>query len=208
MGLNESFATARGQILMMNPLPTISQAYCLVKQEERQRQGHIVSNSFIANAKTGAQNPNSGKSFNQSDNAIGVKRKCTYCQKDGHTRDVFFKLIGYLPKGRGKGKFSPTNNFSLKNASPAMHASTMTGSYTPGIKNAGASGISQNQTQPGFQQQSLDQLQNQVNQLMAMMITKGPAVTPSLNTPEEHIGNMAGLVFSMLSSVPSTLHFK
>ena len=27
MGLNDSFAAARGQILMMNPLPTISQAY-------------------------------------------------------------------------------------------------------------------------------------------------------------------------------------
>lgn len=50
MGLNESFASARGQILMTNPFPSIPQAYSLIKQEERQRQGHTVIQSFNANA--------------------------------------------------------------------------------------------------------------------------------------------------------------
>ncbi|KAL5836423.1 hypothetical protein ACOSQ4_015920 [Xanthoceras sorbifolium] len=37
MGLNESYSAIRGQILLMNPLPSIRQAYAYVCQEEEQR---------------------------------------------------------------------------------------------------------------------------------------------------------------------------
>ena len=37
MGLNESFSAIRGQILLMNPLPSVRQAYSSVCQEEKQR---------------------------------------------------------------------------------------------------------------------------------------------------------------------------
>ncbi|KAL5832564.1 hypothetical protein ACOSQ3_016238 [Xanthoceras sorbifolium] len=37
MGLNDSYSTVRGQILLMNPLPSIRQAYSSVSQEEKQR---------------------------------------------------------------------------------------------------------------------------------------------------------------------------
>lgn len=36
MGLNESYSRTRGQILLMNPLPSIRQAYASVAQEENQ----------------------------------------------------------------------------------------------------------------------------------------------------------------------------
>ena len=36
MGLNESYAGMRGQILMLDPLPSISKVFNLVVQEERQ----------------------------------------------------------------------------------------------------------------------------------------------------------------------------
>ncbi|XP_019229824.1 PREDICTED: uncharacterized protein LOC109210807 [Nicotiana attenuata] len=38
MGLNETYTVVRGSILMMNPLPTIAQAFLLLIQEERQRE--------------------------------------------------------------------------------------------------------------------------------------------------------------------------
>jgi len=38
MGLNESYTQVRGNILMVNPTPTLSQVYSLLVQEERQRQ--------------------------------------------------------------------------------------------------------------------------------------------------------------------------
>ncbi|RVX07423.1 hypothetical protein CK203_022506 [Vitis vinifera] len=37
MGLNESYSAIRGQILLMNPLPSVRQAYFSVSQEEKQR---------------------------------------------------------------------------------------------------------------------------------------------------------------------------
>ena len=38
MGLNESYSEIRGQILSMDPHPSVNQAYSLVLQEERQRE--------------------------------------------------------------------------------------------------------------------------------------------------------------------------
>ncbi|KAK0581116.1 hypothetical protein LWI29_010174 [Acer saccharum] len=37
MGLNDSYSAVRGQILLMNPLPSVCQAYSSVSQEEKQR---------------------------------------------------------------------------------------------------------------------------------------------------------------------------
>ena len=37
MGLNESYSIVRGQILLMNPLPSVRQAYSSICQEEKQR---------------------------------------------------------------------------------------------------------------------------------------------------------------------------
>jgi hypothetical protein len=35
MGLNESYKAIRGQILLMNPLPDVRQAYSSIVQEEK-----------------------------------------------------------------------------------------------------------------------------------------------------------------------------
>ncbi|XP_019266947.1 PREDICTED: uncharacterized protein LOC109244334 [Nicotiana attenuata] len=45
MGLNEVYTVVRGSILMMNPLPTIAQAFSILIQEEKQREAK-PSNSF------------------------------------------------------------------------------------------------------------------------------------------------------------------
>ncbi|XP_068328837.1 uncharacterized protein [Pyrus communis] len=37
MGLNDSYSAVRGQLLLMNPLPTVRQAYASISQEEKQR---------------------------------------------------------------------------------------------------------------------------------------------------------------------------
>ncbi|KAL9451843.1 hypothetical protein AB3S75_013424 [Citrus x aurantiifolia] len=37
MGLNETYSAIRGQILLMNHLPSIRQAYSSISQEEKQR---------------------------------------------------------------------------------------------------------------------------------------------------------------------------
>jgi len=57
MGLNDSYTSVRGSLLMMSPLPSLGQTYSLLVQEERQRQvknaGHFLSDSASFDA--GAQ---------------------------------------------------------------------------------------------------------------------------------------------------------
>ena len=50
MRLHESNATVKGQILMMNPLPTLSQAFAFVKQDERSRHSYNTVSSPLANS--------------------------------------------------------------------------------------------------------------------------------------------------------------
>lgn len=52
MGLHESYAVARGQILMVDPLPSVTQAFFLIKQDEKQKQGFQLPTSFSASVKT------------------------------------------------------------------------------------------------------------------------------------------------------------
>lgn len=45
MGLNESFASVRGHILMMKPLPSLTKVFSLITQEEKQKK--IGSDSTV-----------------------------------------------------------------------------------------------------------------------------------------------------------------
>ncbi|XP_055822166.1 uncharacterized protein LOC129890690 [Solanum dulcamara] len=52
MGLNETYAQCRSQILMMSPIPTLSKAYSMVINHESQRS--LASSSQVAEALEGA----------------------------------------------------------------------------------------------------------------------------------------------------------
>lgn len=109
MGLNDSFSVARGLILMMSPLPSISLNCSLIKQDEKQKQGNHLAVSLLGNVnETQAKHTGSSiglKPFNQ-----GTKSglKCTYCDRDGHTIEFCYKLVGYPDKKKAKGKQTTT----------------------------------------------------------------------------------------------------
>jgi len=56
IGLNDVYKTVRGNLIMMRPLPSLSQAYNVILQEEKQRGlssvSHIVSQTAAFNAPT------------------------------------------------------------------------------------------------------------------------------------------------------------
>ncbi|KAF5466558.1 hypothetical protein F2P56_016475 [Juglans regia] len=86
LGLNESFAPLRTQILAMDPLPTIGKVFSILFQEEQQRllnvQSSVSETMAMATRTTARPRP---------------PLKCTACGKDGHTRDRCWTLIGYPP---------------------------------------------------------------------------------------------------------------
>ncbi|KAG6698883.1 hypothetical protein I3842_08G041700, partial [Carya illinoinensis] len=111
MGLNDVFDNVRGQILMMDPLPSINKAFSLVIQEERQR---LVShrNSSFASVESVALAAKSENSFRNFKGNARSRLLCSHCGLAGHIVDKCFKLHGYPPnyKFRDKSKTGSVNS--------------------------------------------------------------------------------------------------
>ena len=132
MGLNESYAGTRGQILLMNPLPSVRQAYASVIQEEKQRElgaASLVPTDVAAMAvrNTTVSRPQSFNQGSSSRNRDPVQ--CTYCDKFYHTEETCHKKHGYPPghrlyrrNQRQGNKSQPRNNVSanLVNCTPSF----------------------------------------------------------------------------------------
>ncbi|XP_075101642.1 uncharacterized protein LOC107776883 [Nicotiana tabacum] len=111
MGLNEVYTIVRGSILMMNPLPSIAQAFSILIQEEKQREDkphnqQLVIESTSLNA-NGPGNNNFRTNYNQHMNSSGNNSYgrghmgnrpspfCDFCKRPRHTKDKCYKLHGY-----------------------------------------------------------------------------------------------------------------
>ncbi|KAM1627395.1 hypothetical protein ACFX1R_017067 [Malus domestica] len=98
MGLNESYGAARGNILMMKPLPSVRSVYSMIVQQEKQRD---VSDSREA-AEISAMAVRPWQQSSQPGNSSSSRRQlhCTYCDTAHHTIDTCYKLHGYPPEHR------------------------------------------------------------------------------------------------------------
>ena len=94
MGLNDSYSRIRGQILLQEPMPSLSRVFSLIVQEERQR---TLSIRPMASVDTGAFN-----SIGSSSVCVVVASKnkrlvCSHCDVVSHIVDKFCKLHRYPP---------------------------------------------------------------------------------------------------------------
>ncbi|XP_076882896.1 uncharacterized protein LOC143531495 [Bidens hawaiensis] len=93
MGLNSCYDSVRGNILMMQPMPSISQAYALLIQDENQREIHSP-NQFLADSASMNVNVQSQISHQHKfENKKGVV--CSHCKKPGHTPNKCYRIIGF-----------------------------------------------------------------------------------------------------------------
>lgn len=101
MGLNDSYCAARGNILMISPLPSIANAYALLMHEEKQREMNISpkflgeNSSFVAlGQNTSGQRPRQPE-YKPARGGYYENKKatvtCRYCKKIGHTIDKCYK---------------------------------------------------------------------------------------------------------------------
>lgn len=117
MGLNDSFSQVKTQILLMDPLLSINKVYSLLIQEEMQQ---VVSNGSISHvksttlvAKGQSFGSNSGSIFNGNNAGKARERPtCTHCGKLGHTIEKCYKLHGFPPGFKFKGKGSMAHQVS------------------------------------------------------------------------------------------------
>ncbi|KAM6559400.1 hypothetical protein CsatA_028639 [Cannabis sativa] len=115
MGLNESYAQVRAQILLHNPIPPLSTVFSMIVQEERQRS--LGTNPIIA--ATSSSRPPAPK-------AKKPRPMCSHCKKPGHWVDKCYFIHGF-PPGYGDKKRSEEPSKAAIN----QNTSSSTGSSPP-----------------------------------------------------------------------------
>ncbi|KAL2231012.1 UNVERIFIED_CONTAM: Copia protein [Sesamum indicum] len=90
VGLNSVYDQARSQILLLEPLPTVTKAYSMLIRIEKQMQMNLDS----IETNNGAAFQIKGQNYKKK--SIADKRHviCEHCQRTGHTKDSCFKLHG------------------------------------------------------------------------------------------------------------------
>nr|XP_017221723.1 PREDICTED: uncharacterized protein LOC108198480 [Daucus carota subsp. sativus] len=120
MGLNENFTNIRGQLLMMDPLPKMTQTLSLLQQDERQRNYSsfntsvpestvLMTRSVTDGNKSNFKKSNSGNPKSQTKKGT---MECTHCHGTNHTRERCYHIIGFPPRAKqpaGKPKFQPNS---------------------------------------------------------------------------------------------------
>lgn len=108
---------------MIEPIPSIDKTFSLVIQEERQRSlGFNVNPSVKSTAVLAVKNQgfNQCSSFlsNNDKNFKGNTRKgrpvCNHCGKIGHIMEKCYKLIGYPPGYKQKGRVAMANQVNVE----------------------------------------------------------------------------------------------
>ncbi|KAL6327740.1 hypothetical protein AAG906_024710 [Vitis piasezkii] len=119
MGLNESYASTRGQILMLDPLPPMAKVFNLVVQEERQRsigsRPFAPSNSMAFNASSPAPSVATASSHNKPKPSFSWLSFCNVV-------DLFNDRV--LPKpiqSIFESSYSQPNMSSSHSPSPYVH---------------------------------------------------------------------------------------
>lgn len=138
-GLNDSYQAVRSQILMMSPLPCVSDAFALVQQQERPLNGNLALDSTtIAAANTsytwnqqntkggtqgrGTQNGNNnnpsqaGRGRGRGNNNNNTKQ-CPFCGRQYHTVDQCYFKHGFPPGYRPRSQQNSTNSATTEQTS-------------------------------------------------------------------------------------------
>ncbi|KAL4603176.1 hypothetical protein ACB092_10G106700 [Castanea dentata] len=131
MGVNETFSQVRTQVLLMDPIPSLSKVYSLMIQEETQKAVTNPSTVKVDSTALVAKIPNLGN--NLVGNSAGTKGKekpiCTHCGKTGHTADKCYRLHGFPPGFKFKNKTAMAHQVSLPHAQDLV-SNTSTGNIT------------------------------------------------------------------------------
>ncbi|XP_074330936.1 uncharacterized protein LOC141668129 [Apium graveolens] len=144
MGLSDEYTSVRGQLLMMQPMSSLSQVFSLLLQEESQRGFAKIGQSPLADSMALTVKYNNLSKFrNNTGHQSGSQKKantdvvCDYCHTTGHSRDKYFCLHGYPDWHMlyGKPKPKPRKNVSAVVKSAAQ-VSTISHSSEVSIDNS------------------------------------------------------------------------
>ncbi|GKE31824.1 cysteine-rich receptor-like protein kinase 8 [Tanacetum coccineum] len=173
MGLDESYSNIRGQILLMQPLPTVAKAYGMIRQEEKQREGILpkpTTSAVFSTYSNGSTSRNYNNTQRNNQRSQTERRStfragiyCTNCGKEGHYREECYKLKGYPIRHPLHGIYKPP---VVKNVTDSKGKAV--NSIVGQDSNSSSSSTAANDVNDAVFVK-IDQLQNQLNQVMLMM---------------------------------------
>ncbi|XP_025884882.2 uncharacterized protein [Solanum lycopersicum] len=128
MGLNEVYTIIRGNMLMMNPLTSMGQAFALLVQEEKQREfkpnNQFSADSYSSLNVSSSSSRNSGGpsgvrgfQINYANSNVRTRPYGDHCKRVGHTKDGCYKIHGYpsRPNANSGPNNQPYNNYPPRN---------------------------------------------------------------------------------------------
>jgi len=130
MGLHDSYAPIRSQILAMDSLPPVTKVYSILHQEEKQRLLHISSiptefAAMVAPRFLAHRSDNKGRGRGRP--------KYDYCDRDGHWKSNCYKLHGY-PKNKPQYREATNGHAGSSMAvNNAISSSTSSEINVPGL---------------------------------------------------------------------------
>lgn len=98
VGLNETYAAARSQILLMSPLPSINQAFAMIAEDEAQRD--LVRSTRPGSVDTMAMAVR-GRGRGQGRGRGGPPPQCSHCHRKGYIKDRCWLLVGFPADFKG-----------------------------------------------------------------------------------------------------------
>ena len=173
MGLNDSYSVIRGSILMSSPLPSVSQIYNLLLQEENHRDiqssGHFMADASSLNANA-SRNPSMSFKNNRPKSSL----TCSYCKKSGHLVEKCYRLHGFP----SDFKFTKTKKFAANaSTSESVPADTVSHSYPASYaSNSDVNSVSSVGSSTGLTPDMYNQL---VTLLQRSQPTPSPDIIPS-----------------------------
>jgi len=108
MGLNDTYAAVRGQILLMDPIPSLTKVFSHLVQDEKQKKINAGKKLQVDSAAlTTKNNPTKRSTKGKSG-----RPQCTHCGNLGHVVDKCYKLHGYPPSYKFKSKGQQASSFA------------------------------------------------------------------------------------------------
>ncbi|XP_075099541.1 uncharacterized protein LOC142176312 [Nicotiana tabacum] len=108
-GLNDTYEQARRQILIKTTEPTLNQAYALIIQDESQQS--MGSVSMADKGDPLAMQAGRGQGYRGKKQFL----QCDHCCMKGHTKENYFKIIGYPEDFKGRKPFQPRGTLTAAN---------------------------------------------------------------------------------------------
>ncbi|XP_071739887.1 uncharacterized protein [Rutidosis leptorrhynchoides] len=179
MGLDECYSNVRGQILLMQPMPTAAKAYGMVRQEEKQKEHGLTRLAISATLSMQSNNTtrwNTSRTTTAGRSSFKKGIFCANCTFEGHTKEECYKLVGYPIGYPLHAKYKPPQKVNYHSTSaPTKSINSVTGNDVSTSADMAMSA-------------RMDQLQNQQNQVLLMMQSnRGDQATTSIHRITSHI---------------------